>query len=794
MSRHIWNWMRRFRKFLARFESFNREAISRVEQRFQPVSIPSDRQDACPTGRRLGRLFKGLAVVSTAVFSSSVVFAAEPAAGQHAGAGVEPGRQAEKDWVDHRWNRMEVGPFLASNLEIGGRSVMKALSLRVGEGSFATVAFDTEHCVVRGGWTGGFLRFDPARFGLLNAPRMAGELEFAASPTVGWLGAKPRYTGLHQGASRPVLEYQVDETRVLDAPWMETRSGRQVFVRVLEFGPRASTRRLVLADKAAGASAFQQTDFRGWTITTATDQAHFALRGERADLVVEDGHLVLRISPGREPVRCQLLQWKAAAEQGNEREAVISGIEPMGDLSAMMRPGPARWLPELSTVGQRALDTDYLVTDTLTAPYANPWNALMFMAGVDFTAPDTAYVCTIHGDVWRVTGIDESLRQLSWKRFATGLFQPLGLKVRAGRVYVLGRDQVTRLHDENGDGEADFYENFCNLIETMPGHNYVAGLELDEHRRFYYVDSAGVHRVAADGRSVETLATGFRNPNSLGVSPDGRIITVAPQQGNWTPSSVIFEVKPGGYYGYPGPKIEAARPLGYDAPLCWIPHSVDNSSGSQVWIPPGRWGPFGGQMLHLLWGRCGAMLVLRDTAGGAAQGAVVPLPVRFLSGPNRATFHPHDGHLYVASGTGWQTSAVRDGALQRVRFTRPPNLLPVGWRARADGLELTFSEPLAREMAEDTESFAIRQWNYRYAASYGSKEWSVRQPEKEGRDELPIRSARLRADGRTVFLEISDLRAVMQMEIQYDLSTLAGRSVRGQFWLTVHSTSPSSSQ
>ena len=132
------------------------------------------------------------------------------------------------------------------------------------------------------------------------------------------------------------------------------------------------------------------------------------------------------------------------------------------DLSRLLEPGPARWFPELKTVGQRGLDTDVLAVDTLTVPYDNPWKALMFFAGVDFTPDGAAYVCTIHGDVWRVTGIDDKLRELRWKRFATGLFQPLGLKVRDGQVFVLGRDQITRLHDLNGDGEADFYENFCN--------------------------------------------------------------------------------------------------------------------------------------------------------------------------------------------------------------------------------------------------------------------------------------------------------------------------------------------
>ena len=67
-------------------------------------------------------------------------------------------------------------------------------------------------------------------------------------------------------------------------------------------------------------------------------------------------------------------------------------------------------------------------------------------------------VCSISGDVWRVSGVDDKLDHLKWRRFATGLNQPLGIKVVKDEVYVLGRDQITRLHDLNGDGEADFYE------------------------------------------------------------------------------------------------------------------------------------------------------------------------------------------------------------------------------------------------------------------------------------------------------------------------------------------------
>ncbi|HWN93558.1 MAG TPA: heme-binding domain-containing protein, partial [Methylomirabilota bacterium] len=374
----------------------------------------------------------------------------------------------------------------------------------------------------------------------------------------------------------------------------------------------------------------------------------------------------------------------------------------------------------------------------------------------------------------------------TWRRFATGLFQPLGLRVRDGKVYVLGRDQITVLHDENGDGEADFYENFFNGISTSTGgHDYATCLERDAAGNFYYVDPKGVHRVSPDGKKKENLATGLRNPNGLGVGP-GPIITTTPQQGEWTPSSVIFEVKGGDYYGYGGPKVTPQRPLGYDAPLCWLPHAFDNSSSSQVWVPEGTWGALGGKMLHLLWGRCAMALVLRDVVDGQPQGAAVALPGKFLSGPMRGTFNPKDGHLYIAGSTGWQTSAAKDGSLQRVRRTGTVTRTPIAWRAHRNGLKLTFAEPLDKSAAEDAGSYALRQWNYRYTASYGSKDYSVADPNKEGRDEVAVRSAKILPDGKSVFIETDELKPVMQMELRYNLPFTSGASAAGPLYLTLN--------
>ncbi len=772
----------------------------------------------------------------------------KPAAGEPAISGREPGSQGEKDWVDNRWQETDVGPFLASNLRLPDGSVIaKALSirtshhngLRVVPDSVAMV-YDTQTCTLRGTWSfgsGRYLSFDPARFGLIGMPKIAGEVAFLTPPPDP-TEPKTRFVGVRLTALGAVLEYEIEGSQVLETQGAAVSGGHRYFLRSFQFAPSTKPRTIVLFETdspavtripgvewdhiLAGEKQPMIAVIDSPSATTA-DAAEPNLKlGTKSwlDATGKKVHAgVLIVPPGQSIRTVKVACWPngpgsigAGPSSGAER------VKPFGILDKVGRPAEligqriTRW-PTLTTRGQRGPDTDFLAVDTLTLPYDNPAKALLFASGVDFTPDGAGYLCTIHGDVWRVTGIDDSLRELKWQRYATGLFQPLGLKVRDGKVFVLGRDRITRLHDENGDGEADFYENFFDGIATSTGgHDYVTCLETDSAGNFYYVDPLGLHRVAADGSRQETLATGFRNPNGSGVRPDGRVLTAAPQQGTWTPSSGIWEVRPdnvGLYGGYGGPKVTATRPLGYDAPLCWLPHGVDNSSGSQVWIPPGQWGPLGGQLLHLLWGRCTAMLVLRDEVGGSAgggarstdtgegagaaiavNGAVVPLPVKFLSGPNRATFNPKDGALYVAGSTGWQTSAVKDGALQRVRFTGRTPSLPVRWAVKPGGLEVTFTRRLDPKTGNDPGSYSLKQWGYRYAEQYGSKDWSVADPQKEGRDEVSVKSAKVIGDGRTVFLEIPDLKPVMQFELKYNVDgEMGGKALRGSFWGTINQVS-----
>lgn len=711
----------------------------------------------------------------------------KPAAGSPKISGSNPETQAEKDWLDNRWQQTDVGPFLASSLRLPDGSVIaKALTIKVGEHDEGAVVYDTATCSLRAAWTGGFLEFSPRRFGLIDMPKPAGSvfLTFPASHSKDT--AQMHFAGLSLAKEGVLLRYVVNGVSITEKPELLTVAGRHVLVRHFSYlRPGNDSVPVRLVD---GATQIEPVNLD----LIKTKAMSFQLAGQafqvfavgNSEFLIGSESRSLSILPHAGHVSVAFVRAEDASAATLDafmriREANQKGVATRKEMAS------THW-PELTTHGQRGADTDILAVDTLTMPYDNPWHALLFAAGVDFGPDGAAYVCTIHGDVWRVTGINASLGELKWKRYATGLFQPLGLRVREGKVLVLGRDRITRLHDENGDGEADFYENFTDSIATSTsGHDYVTCLEADAAGNLYYTDPKGVHMVTSDGRTNITIATGWRNPNGLGVSPAG-LVTVAPQQGEWTPSSQISEVRRGRYYGYPGPHVTPEQPLGYEPPLCWIPHGVDNSSGSQVWLPRDAWGPLGGHMLHLRWGNCGLMLVLRDTVEEASQGAVVTLPAKFLSGPNRATFNPRDGALYVAGSTGWQTSAVKDGALQRVRWTGRAAHLPVAWHAHTNGITLTFTQPLKYGTAEDVGSYAVKRWNYRYAQQYGSKDWSVESPEKEGRDDVPVKSAKLLPDGRSVFLELGDLTPVMQMEVKWNLDTADGKPMRNQLWLTLN--------
>src|SRR5262249_13563882 len=127
----------------------------------------------------------------------------------------------------------QLGNFHASILTLPRGEVAKALSVRVGDQGEASVAYDTASLALRAGWTGGFLKFNSARYGLIRSPRPAGDIRFVGSAS-GWNGDTKRWRGLHVHGPRVVLDYEVDRVRVKESPWFEGGEGLHFFSRTLE--------------------------------------------------------------------------------------------------------------------------------------------------------------------------------------------------------------------------------------------------------------------------------------------------------------------------------------------------------------------------------------------------------------------------------------------------------------------------------------------------------------------------------------------------------------------------------
>jgi len=720
-----------------------------------------------------------------------------------------------------RWEKMDVGPFfsatLSGKLPPGHAATPKAIIVRLGEEPQHAAAFDVDLLRMGLCWRGveregigAVLHLSSNREGLGGGPHVRGEPLLGLTNRPGWArgesfqdprrrkaGPLPkdwaRYRGLYTHGKRVIFEYTVGGKRVLDSPGVVQSGGTTAFTRDLEIAASDQPRRLLIADRLdapPGQLSGPQVEVKQWG-----RPVRLAVVGPAAArwIAVDERSLGIEIAPTSNTVRLRIVMGVGDAAGKPFASLLAAAGKPLA-LKPLARGGPPLWKPALSTRGVLGKADGPYAVDVLTAPYDNPWGSFLRFAGHDFFKNGDAAVCSISGDVWRVSGIDADLSQLRWRRYATGLHQPLGLRIVRDKVYVLERGRITRLHDLNDDGEADRYECFNTDTQVIDhGHAYNTCLETDPEGNFYYLTcTAGsqtdhdgaVLRVSADGSRLEVFATGFRNPTGMGVGPQGQV-TVADQQGNWVPSSKIDLVRKGGFYGFMPSHHRKERPKTYDPPLCWIPHRVDNSCGGQTWIAGDSWGLPAGEMIHLSYGKCAAFLVLQDRSGKQRQGGVIQLPMAFRSGVMRARFRPADGQLYVSGLRGWQTSSATSGSLERARYTGKPVRLPTSFRVTGQGIELTFSCPLDAAAAADPDNYSVEQWNYLWSQAYGSKDYKVSNPKRFGRDEVEVYDARLLPDKRTVLIEL-EVQPVMQMEIRYTLRSADGAPMKGQVDLTIH--------
>jgi Domain of unknown function (DUF6797) len=757
---------------------------------------------------------------------------------------------AEKDPVDR-------GPTFSGTIRSSypaGNVTMKGVVVTLGTDTNAFICYDTDLMRVSVAWTGDYLKFGNYMREIVHPqpPEVAGKPVFGLKPGPGWARdgkfADPRanqqgplpndwahYRGLYLNGRDVVFSYNVRKTEVLEMPRLETIDGLQIFTRTLEIRAlrgmdQAET--VAICDAPGGytkLSTNPQVLLFADPASPDNPELSIAVIGDPGALVESvNGQVVAMLSP--KATEIQILIARTANGGWKKFNEIVQRKRELPDLWRMIQGGAPRWKEPVVTKGSLGTSESPYVVDILPEPVPNPWRVNTFFGGFDFFPDGRAAICTFHGDVWIVSGIDDKLEKVTWRRYATGLFQPLGLKVVDEKVFVLGRDQITRLHDLNRDGEADYYENFNNdTVVTANYHEFCLDLQTDSKGNFYFFKGSpwtptvttphqgALLKVSKDGSKLEVYATGFRAPNGSAVGPNDEI-TVSDNQGHWMPASKLNLVKKGGFYGMTpaahreiklqgaktnyvlnpsDPKARAAVrlqefdagapiPTNYDEPICWLPMNMDNSSGGQVWVTSKKWGPLENHLLFMSYGHCSLFNVMQEEVDGVTQAGMVRFPIRFPTGVMRGRCNPRDGQIYLCGLRGWQTDGTKDGGFYRVRYTGKPVYMPAELHTAKDALTIAFTCALDPAAAADVANYAIEQWNYAYTGGYGSPDVSAADPKVKHRDKVEIKSAKLAKDGKTVVLEIPGLQPVDQMRIKMTLKAADGAPVNQEIYNTVH--------
>lgn len=744
----------------------------------------------------------------------------------------------------------DFGPALASQLS---RITTSALTVKLN--AETTISYDLHTLNQAGLWQGGFLD-------LSETQHIRGRGEGVPEPEgkqlaglAGWQwghegtldysreqlrprGPLPaewmRYHGHYVHENQLVLSYAIDDREILELP--QAIPGKTAVRHSLQIGPGKA---LVLAtaapqipDAFTGVlvpgnqlSPENERDAKGAMVfcnQLGENQAGrftiCAVRGDTKGMIwrVDDKqHFVLSIPADQESrlieITCVTGTGKAedASAQTLIREAEQTEVT---DPRSLIQGGKANWPNVLTTVGYPGLETGAYALDTITIPRETPWNTWFRTSALDFFPDGRMVVSTHGGDIWIVSGLDQGFLELKWKRFAGGLYEPFGIKVVDGLIYVTCKDRLTRLHDLNQDGEADFYESFSADTDVSRFfHSFNFDLQTDSQGNFYYTKCGqytsyalpgSVIKVSPDGKQRDVVCTGFRTPNGMGMLPDDRM-TVSDNQGNWIPASKISLVKPGGFYGYvqthaggknwapDGGRIDHRKvipPKTFDQPLIWMPQDYDNSSGGQLWVDDPRWGPLSGRLLHTSFGKGWMYYLMLQDFVDVSQAAIIKLPFHFSTGIHRARVNPADGQVYAVGLDGWNGGGrrgLRDQGIQRLRYTGKPLPMVTDCQVEADGLRIDFNFPLDPKSASDLKSYFAEQWNYHWRPEYGSDMFSPA-TDRPGKDKLNIKSTLLSADGKSVKLVVPDLKPVNQVHLKLNLKAKSGEPFAEEIFWTIN--------
>tara|TARA_R110002049_G_scaffold94181_4_gene232270 strand:+ start:10327 stop:12273 length:1947 start_codon:yes stop_codon:yes gene_type:complete len=176
-------------------------------------------------------------------------------------------------------------------------------------------------------------------------------------------------------------------------------------------------------------------------------------------------------------------------------------------------------------------------------------------------------VCTRRGDVWIIENPSMANgASPTFKKFASGLHEPLGLAYHDQALYTAQRGELTKLIDTNGDDIADEYKTIYAWPVSTHYHEYSFGPVLAPDNTFFVTANvafgdeewwrgesrvpwrAWTMKITEDGK-MEPWATGMRSPAGYGLVDEELFYT--DNQGDWVGSGAIWHLTKGTFAGHP---------------------------------------------------------------------------------------------------------------------------------------------------------------------------------------------------------------------------------------------------
>lgn len=391
------------------------------------------------------------------------------------------------------------------------------------------------------------------------------------------------------------------------------------------------------------------------------------------------------------------------------------------------------------------------------------------VGGIDFLSADEMLVCTWDslGPVYKVSNFRaENPDDIQVELIATGLAEPLGIEVVDGEIYVLQKQELTHLKDNDGDGIIDEYRTVSDDWKVSANfHEFAFGLVYKEG--YFYgalatailpggasaqpqiEDRGKIVKISKETGEVEFIASGLRTPNGIGIGPDGEIF-VADNQGDWLPASKINHVREGAWYGSRSVDPEGTQGMVQDEPVVWLPQDdIGNSPSTPVYLDKG---PYAGQMIHCEVTHGGIKRVFVEQVDDIYQGAVFRFSQGLEAGINRLAWAP-DGSL-LAGGIGvsgnWGQVGKLNYGLQRLVYNEQSVFEMLSVSARSNGFEVIFTEPIAAGQNISADDFYIERFYFEPTAEYGGP--------KLDQTELEPTSFQLSEDRKKIFFELDGLK------------------------------------